>query len=210
MKFFYFVRAPLGGGGRHLANLMSLDNSVSPSLPQIKSKQEWFEFLIAQYNNTIEIGAHFSHSIIISDARWKADLASLDNSMSSVHHGHASSFDWAKDTLDQLPNKRYVLLTFNTPASRNIVMKREKQFFGTETLKNAFYVEEICHFYNIQFKDDTVCNDDLNFAIEIENIFVEDITSVISKLNEHFCMNIPMSDAQYLHKIWWSHEKLKI
>ena len=209
MKFFYFVRAPLGGGGRHLANLMSLDNSVSPSLPQIKSKQEWFEFLVAQYNNTIEIGAHFNHSIIISDARWKADLASLDNAMSSVHHGHASSFDWAKDTLDQLPNKRYVLLTFNTPASRSIVIKREKQFFGTETLKNTFYVEEICHFYNKQFKDGATCDDDLNFSIEIENIFVEDITSVIGKINEHFCMNIPISDAQYLHKIWWSKEKLK-
>ena len=206
MKNFYFVRQPLGGGGHHLANLMSLDATISPRSPEIKSKQEWIALLINHYNNA-DIHTHFNNnqdSLSVSDPDWRFEIERLDQNLNSVHVGHAANFDWAEHALDQLPNKRYILLTFNTLESRNIVKQREKAIFDTETLKNEYYVEELCHMYNRWFKDATVCDDDINCPIEIQDLFVEDIGSVIDKINQHFDLSIPLDQAQDLHKLWFA------
>ena len=206
MKNFYFVRQPLGGGGHHLANLMSLDATISPRSPEIKSKQEWIALLINHYNNT-DIHTHFNNnqdSLIVSDPDWKSEVERLDQNLSSVHVGHAANFDWAEHVLDQLPSKRYILLTFNTLESRNIVKQREKAIFDTETLKNEYYVEELCHMYNRWFKDAIICDDDINCPIEIQDLFVEDAVPVIAKINKHFGLNIPLDQAQELHRLWFS------
>lgn len=204
MKFFYFIRHPLGGGGHHLANLLSLDATISPCLPAIESKQEWITLLFNHYKN-IDVHTHFvdsENSLIVSDAGWKSYIDSLADDVSSVHTGHAANFDWAKDVLDQLANKRYILLTFNSEQSRNIVKQREKTIFDTETLKNSYYIEELCHIYNRWFKDDVLCDDDINCAIEIQDLFVENIHPVINRINQHFGLNIPLDQAQVLHSLW--------
>ena len=193
---FYFVRYPLGAGGTHLSNLISLSPTIQPRL----SDDRYFEALCKEYTKN-KTTVHLLNHYIISDPKWKTDLNKIDyNYAGSVWPGHAASFVWAKDTLDTLPNKKYVLLTFNTSASRNIIKQREQKLFSTNTLDNRYYTEELRCFYNAWFNS----NDDDNLVIETEDLFLKDISEVLNKLNQKYNLCIPFAEAQELHTLWLS------
>jgi hypothetical protein len=201
MKTFYFVRAPLAGGGRHLANLISLDAGINQYQGRKLSKQKWVDFLFDCYRSNDET-AHYAGTVIISDATWAAEALAMMEVSDSVHHGHSASFDWAQAVLEKIKNKRFVSLTFNSPESRSILLKREKEVFGTATLENQYYVEELAHFYNREFTDDVLCNADVNLAVEVKDIFENDVGVLIDKINQHYGIAIPIVTAQQLHNIW--------
>lgn len=207
MKFnsdhtFYFVRFPIGGGGVHLANIVSLDPNCAPRFSA--SKADYVEYLSGHYQKSTKNSHLPRDHAMVNDAEWQQYFDSIDPSYSaSVHTGHAASFDWAQQRLDQLINKRYLLLTFNTARSREILITRERELFGTETLVNRYYREELCSMYNSYFSSPNGIDDDVNLPIEIEQLFQPNIHKIVDAINLKYNLSIPGDLAQHLHTMWY-------
>ena len=196
---FYFVRYPLGAGGTHLSNIISLDETIAPR-GTIK-KDSYFEFLISSYQSKLST-AHLPGHCIISDHMWAKNLSTSYQHSASVHLGHAASFFWAKPLLDRFQNKKYILLTFTDIKSRQCILQREKSLFTTTTLNNKYYVEEMSYFYSTRIQESGKIDADINLAIETYLLFKPNITELVLLINQQYHLNIPVNQAQQLHDIW--------
>jgi hypothetical protein len=201
---FYFVRYPLGGGGAHLVNLISLSTLISKPVDNV-SANTYFAYLKDTIYNNNKKNAHGYWQFIISDQeKWKTALKKIDYTLhGSVYAGHAASFFWANDILKCLKNKKYISLTFNTESSEKLLLDREYRLFCSQTLKNSYYKNEIKYFYNQEFiSENHWCNDDINLNIEISALFSDNVIPVISSINQKYNIKIPEDQAQELHSLW--------
>ena len=199
---YYFIRYPVGAGGVHLSNLISLDASFAPKIHTM-DRDNYINYLLDFYNshNTM---AHIDSHHIINDIKWIDYIKNLDYSfLSSISLGHAASFDWAEDTLKTLKIKKYISLTMNKEESVDIVRTREKKLFNTDTLLNKYYRTEIQHFYNRWFVslDPSIVDDDINLSFEVKD-FYNNIELIIGTINKKFNLNIPIELACSLHQKW--------
>jgi len=200
---FYFVRYPLGGGGTHLSNLISLSENINKKIENV-SATDYFLYLKDIYTNN-EKHLHDDQQFIISDIdQWKSKLLKTNYKLSgSVYTGHAASFTWAKSIIDHLRIKKYISITFDSEESEKILSDREYKLFDTHTLRNSYYKEEMRFFYNQEFISDSIlCNDDINLKFEITDIFSKNISPVIKKINQKYNIGIPEDQAQALHNLW--------
>lgn len=202
---FYFVRFPLGGGGNHLANLISLDASFGSRIPGL-DKELYQTELIKTYNKS-NLTGHLSTQLHIHDHQWIDIVDQLDSKSNSVYTGHACSFIWGRSTLNSLKNKRYILLTFKSDKSMEILKKRELAIFNTSSLENSYYAEEIRYLYNGWIQEDNQIADDINLEIEISELFQDNINDLLSKINKKFNLNIPHNTAKELHDEWINKNK---
>jgi hypothetical protein len=197
---YYFIRYPLGAGGAHLANIMSLDPGFAPKLGA--HRDGYHTAMKQHYSQRSDNTAHPPGHYLISDPRAPDALATVTSYQRSVHLGHAASFVWAESLLMTLPHKRYVLLQFNNESSREYLRNREKKIFGTDTLANDYYAAELACVYNQWFSAADACDDDINLAIECDQLLDHDISSVVGVINDKFHINIPCDQAQELHSVW--------
>ena len=208
---FYFIKYPLGGGGVHLANLISLSD-ICNNFFQTESKNNYFAYLEGVYTDSYKKHVHSDQQHIISDVdKWKQRLLTLDYTIpNSVHLGHAASFDWANNVLKLLENKRYINIVFTTQNSVNLLRSRERSIFGTDTLANMFYQKELEHFYNKQFEstNNKDYHDEINFTIEFEDLCKAEIQNVIKGINEKYNLQVPLEKASYLHNLWLDKQDL--
>lgn len=201
---YYFIKYPLGSGGTHLANLISLSPDVNNKF-LIDPGENYFDCLKLYYTKNIKTVHYDTHHIISDLESWTNYLDNLDYSIpNSVHLGHAASFDWTEDLLNQLVNKKYINIVFTTEKSIKFLRHRESIIFQSDTLRNSYYQKEIQHFYNKQFisKNPKHCNDDINLNVEFEDMCKLDISKVVYAIGNKYNIQIPMDQAMYLHKLW--------
>lgn len=205
---FYFVRYPLGGAGVHIANIISLSPTCAPRFSI--DKDSYLDYLIKHYADSRE-NAHLPKDhAMVNDPEWVEHVQSLDyNFSNSVHTGHGASFFWAKDQLQQLTNKKYVLIAFANQESKNILRERELRLFNTDTLANKYYCEELAMIYNTYFSEPGNIDDDINLVFEVADIFKSDIDLVVNKLNTKYQLDIPQAQAQQLHTLWYNNIRSK-
>ena len=200
---FYFIRYPLGGGGVHLANLISTSDQFYPRVIGT-NHLEYLSQLLKVYQRPSAITAHLPGQHIISDTNKWADLRNnIDPAIpNSIHLGHAASFIWSKPILDTLKIKKYILLTANTDRSLHILQTREKHIFGHNVFDSPYYKQELLAFYNQWFCEPGDIDDDINFPIEIEDLFQDNITNLLDRISKKFNLIIPHHPAQELHHAW--------
>lgn len=198
---YYFIRYPLGAGGSHLSNILSLDPTFCPKIPG-KSKQDNYKNLVNAYTNQL-INSHLDNHLIINDSAWDSILENLDiDYPNSVHLAHAASIDWRAQYLEQIENKKFILLKFTTERSTDFVRARESNLFGTDTLANPYYREEIRNLYSKWILVPGKIDDDINFEIEIEDLLQNSIHDCVESLNKKFKLSIPTVESQNLHTLW--------
>lgn len=200
----YFIRFIPGSGGVHLSNLISLDAAFNSKVIGL-SKDQYIEYLLTYYS-TGPITGHLENHHIISDRDiWIKYLNHQDfNLPNAVHVGHAASFDWMSDIIKNLENKKFISLTFNSNRSIEMLQNRLEYLNWSDFLKVGFMKEELRHFYQTEFisTDPTICNDDINLYIEVEDLFNKNISFVVNSINEKFNLDIPLALAQNLHAHW--------
>lgn len=205
---FYFVRYPFASGGAHISNLISLDNNFAVKNPTY-SKENFSNYLLEFYKkemvkNVSLQDRHISGHYIIGAELWVEQLKNLDyNYKNSVHQGHALCF-FAREKLIKALNRRYINITFHTEKSFELLKKREYELVQTKTFEHDVYASELRYFYNNlihEIKDFSLLN---VFNLEVEEIFVPDITNVIKQINKKFDLNIPIEQAQELHSLWYN------
>ena len=206
---FYFIRYPLGGGGVHLANLISTSDQFYPRVIGT-NHLEYLSQLLKVYQETSKITAHLPGQYIISDIDpWENLLNNIDPAIpNSIHLGHAASFIWSKPILDTLKIKKYILLTANTDRSLHILQTREKHIFGHSVFDSPYYKQELLAFYNQWFYEPGAIDDDINFPIEIEDLFQDNITNLLDRISKKFNLIIPHHPAQELHHVWIQRNQL--
>jgi len=191
----------LGAGGSHLSNILSLDATFAPKISS-KSKQDNYQDLVNAYTNQLT-SSHLDNHMIINDSAWDSVLQNLDiDYPNSVHLAHAASIDWRSQYLKQIKNKKFILLTFTTERSTEFLRARESKLFGTDTLANPYYREEIRNLYSKWIFDPGKIDDDINFEIEIEDLLQNSIHDCVESLNKKFKLSIPINEAQTLHAFW--------
>ena len=198
--WYYFVRYPLGAGGNHLADLLSLDARFEPRIGQ--DRVGYLDALKAKYCGDRQHLRHKWGTALISDLPAQQKLAAASCYEKSVHIGHAASFVWAQELLRPLVHKRFISLQFNTPADREFVRYRERKIFQTDTLANDYYAAELAHYYNTWFSGHDACDDDVNLEIPCHRLGCVDITGLIDDINTKFQLHIPVESAQELHYLW--------
>lgn len=198
--WYYFVRYPLGAGGNHLANLLSLDEDFEPRIGQ--QRLDYFDVLKTTYRQDQNHLRRPRGTALISDVPAQTKLTSPSGYPKSVHIGHSASFVWAKELLQPLMHKRFISLQFNTSVDRDFVRKRERKIFQTDTLANDYYAAELAHYYNTWFSGHDACDDDVNLAIPCHRLGCVDITDLIDEINIKFQLHISVKSAQELHYLW--------
>jgi len=202
---FYFLRYPIGAGGAHLSNLISLDPSFAPKEPRML-KDEYIGYLINLYHSLEHTGhtAHTDANHTINDQQWPKYIEKLDYSFAnSIHQGHSASFDWVAPILQTLKNKKYISLTINDQTSVDIVRAREKKIFNTDALAAEYYRAELQHYYGRWFISDNpeIVNDDINLLIEVSDLYYN-FSMVLETINKKFNLNIPVNLANTFHNKW--------
>jgi len=204
IKNHYFIRFFGGTGGVHLSNLISLDPSFNPRVVGL-SKDQYVKYLLEHYSMKPDT-AHLTDHYIINDRDlWTKYLSNQNfNLPNAVHIGHAASFDWVADILIPLPNKKFISLTFNSEKSIEILQNRLHRFSWPAVFNEGYIKAELQYFYQKEFisTDPTVCNDDINLYIEVEDLFNKDISFVVDSINKKFNLDIPLALAQNLHDLW--------
>lgn len=198
---FYFIKFPLGAGGTHLSNMISL----SPIVNDRFKSDNYIRDLELIYTNQ-KRHVHSSHQHIISDLdKWQHCLDNLDYTIpNSIHIGHAASFGWAESILQTLINKKYINIVVTTDRSIQLLRQREFNIFKTDTFANRYYQKELIYFYNKQFDSTNSIHwpDEINFSIELEDLYTEDITDVILSINEKYALDVPEDQVKYFQKLW--------
>ena len=194
---YYFIRFPIGGGGTHLANLLSLAKNVNSKFLNLdKSKQ--FDYLHNIYSTNPHGHAHTVADITIQSDSWIDHLTNLDYSITnSIHTGHGASFIWCADKLKLINNKKIISLSFETNQSVDIIRKRERKITNTDTLANNYYLQELRTLYTLPIDN---CP---NLQIEVERLFVPYIIPLLESIATEFNFDIPLDLAQTLHTIWF-------
>ena len=81
---FYFISYPLGAGGAHLANVISLEPTFSPKNSHLDKVEflNYLNFFYSSENNN----QHIDNHKIVNDKSWKEELPSIiDKFSNSVH-----------------------------------------------------------------------------------------------------------------------------
>lgn len=204
IEHHYFIRFIPGSGGVHLSNLISLDAAFNPKVIGL-SKGQYIEYLLTYYSTGPITGHLENHHLISARDSWIRYLSHQDfNLPNAVHMGHAASFDWVSDIIENLENKKFISLTFNSNRSIEILRTRLQYFNYDDFLNHSYMKEELRHFYQTEFvsTDPTICNNDINLRIEVEDLFNKEISFVVDSINAKFNLDIPLALAQNLHAHW--------
>lgn len=214
---FFFIKYPIASGGSHLQNLISLDNNFLPS--NLDNNHESFNFYLKNfYENLQPYGQvplsdkHVSNHYLINQKKFDSVVEEIKNHKinftHSVHKGHHCSFIERKNFIDNLQNKKFILVYFEDEKDYEIAIKRELKMFRTTTLKQLVYREEIRYNYDCIFCNHEKVNDDI-IKIKISDLFSKNIDTILDNINQKFGCNIPIATAKYYHYIWLEKNGIK-
>jgi hypothetical protein len=181
------ISFPPAAGGNHLRNLLALQyTSAGDLLPTYGPK-----------NNDV-ISAH---------AKWINDQvidgAVIDSENFSAAHGHFGVYMTHREKIKKIKNKKFILITPITQGERQM-LNRRRPLVGREALIDGDYHdgEQVflyeSELYHLCFS--TPYEDIMN--INVSELFTQDITELISRLNLFLGVNVDCTQAQQLHQVW--------
>jgi len=172
---------PPGGGGNHLKNLL-VDNIsklkyTSPTVHQTPGRN-----LQASQVNEVLANPDATH----------------------VLHGHFGEIMSYQNQIRDIKDKKFIIICNDNSQDHQLLSKRREQL-GYVTFKNGDYFEGEQVFLYESFMYHRYFNVPMEniMNIPISEWFVEDIKSVIDKINCFLNFNLDVDVANKLHKIWY-------
>jgi len=207
---FFFICYPLGSGGQHFGNLVSLDRSFCPV--GYDSHNDYIVAVNSEYDNISRKDAHvaLSKSIeIFKTEKFLKNLSLIGNNYNKsiwpMHLSYLNCFDDDGMLFKSMRKKRMIVFTFRTELSRNFLKVRLSKLIG-KTIDNDMFAWGIFDtqiFYSreyimktFDFKDQDI------YEIEISQLFNENISHLLADLNKSFDLNIPLMESEALHRKW--------
>jgi hypothetical protein len=175
------ISFPPGGGGNHLKNVLVGDiNKLTYTTPTVHQ---------APGNNLQEN---------------QVNTALTNPDATHVLHGHFGEIMSYQNQIRDIKDKKFIIICNDNSQDHQLLSKRRQQL-GYVTFKNGDYFEGeqvflyepfmYHHYFDVPMKN--IMN------IPISEWFVEDITSVINKINYFLKINLDVDIANKLHKIWY-------
>jgi hypothetical protein len=186
----WFVIYPPGGGGNHLANLLSLNNGFEQ------------RFKLEDYGNNKQ-NAHSSLFSHVDIENIETNLEYLKKT-SNVFCGHLIQYHRFKidKIAENFPDRSFFLIQF--PQYDTTGYRRIEQHNGAE-LPRWLYSETALLYNETVFRE--VCNEHEEnnvYNIDPNKLFSPDITELFNELDEIYKIDfkIDMALAQDLHTKW--------
>jgi hypothetical protein len=180
------IAFPPGSGGNHLKNIVSVNTNE----------------LLSIYS-TSGPTVHLTSGGNLK--KEQIDLALADQSVDHVLHGHFGEIMSFQNEIRRLKNKKFIILSPDSDNDRTLLNSR-RQKLGLDFVKfknseyfdgeQVFLYEPFMYHYYYQLPMDNIMN------ISISEWFVEDISSVISRLNYFLKSDLDSVKINQLHRIW--------
>lgn len=183
-----------GGGGNHLKNLMSLDQTFANSL----------DLDLDVYQGTQQPPG-VVHSVPGRNIRPDIVERMLQEPMQNwLLHGHWGELMPYRQEIGNFDN-RWLLVTINTEQDKMLIKTRHNRLhqhthpYWVDEEQAYLYQPEM---YQLYFKADTK----KIFTLSLEHFWNPDLgtNNVIQQINEFFGTKIDPVNAQNLHQKWWN------
>jgi len=204
-----FICYPHGAGGTHLSNLISLDPSFSPK--KFSDHNELYNSLYEVYSNRENTTTHLTikegHFIVSKHDQFVEYLENINYSKynNSVHLGHSICFLKNTEILNKIPNKKYIIISTKDTYTKELLGNRQFSLLGKDCINDLVFptadVEDFLYsrefferYHHVRPKD----------IIDFEGsyMFQRTIGYIINKINNEFNLNIPVDQADTLHRLW--------
>jgi hypothetical protein len=175
------ITFPPGGGGNHLKNIIVSDifklNYDAPTVHQTP-------------------GANLQAS--------QVELALSDPKITHVLHGHFGEIMSYQNQIRNIKDKKFIIICNDNSTDHELLSKRRKQL-GYAILppgeyfegEQVFLYEPFMYHYYFDVPMKNIMN------IPISEWFVEEISSVINKINYFLKTNFDVDAVNKLHQIWY-------
>ena len=187
---------PVGLGGNHLRNLISLSSMIN---------EPNFNKLITQYQqDTIHMKtAHFSEYKNLH--RETLDESKLKTSQGiNLLCGHLGEHIWCNDILINLEKKLYLIIE----PSKNLASRSHQRLVQFNSgITNSYMYHETCTLYNLEniSKLFEIPHHDIS-VISADILFSPDLNDLFKFLFNEFLLTFSddeVNNCTDIHKIWW-------
>ena len=182
------IAFPPGSGGNHLKNIISVNADELLSI-----------YSTPKTRPTVHLtpGGNLK--------KEQVSLALVDQSADHILHGHFGEIMSFQNEIRNIKNKKFIILSPDTVVDRDMLNSR-KQKLGMGCIKckdgdyfdgeQVFLYEPFMyhHYYQIPMKN--IMN------ISISEWFIEDIGSVIDRINYFLKINLDPIKINQLHRMW--------
>lgn len=183
---------PISAGGNHLRNIISLGYAISFDAARAYDSG----LIVAHANGGYNMKSH------------EVDAAVLEQDRLHLLHGHFGEIMSFQSGIRQIKNKKFVLISPDTELDRAILSRRRANL-GYDPLDAYFDGEQVflyeCFMYHYYFQ--VPLGDIMN--ISVSELFSQDISSVIDRLNYFLNISIDHSAANNYHSKWISKNNFK-
>ena len=186
LENLFIIFAP-GLGGNHLANLIALSNRFNRKCD------------LSGYKPGIE-NAHVSNLANLQEKTLLDNLSELQT-QSNVFCGHLAEYLWIKEKqIDKFfVNRKFLIIEFpekHTAAYNRLLkfcphLSRDHWFYEQTSLYSTQCIEKLFGEYDI-------------FTLSAEDIFTEQVDTIIKFIESELFTQIDKTLAQKLHTIWYT------
>jgi hypothetical protein len=175
------IAFPPASGGNHLKNIIASD--------------------ISKLNYT-RVTVHQQPGDNLSTNQVEAALINPDDL--HVLHGHFGEIMSYQNQIRDIKDKKFIIICNDNKNDHDLLSKRRKQLGYFTFIKGEYFEGEQVflyepfmyhHYFNIPMEN--IMN------IPISEWFIEDISSVISKINYFLKINLDVDAVNKLHKTWY-------
>jgi len=174
---------PPGAGGNHLRNIITLDYNTA----------------FTQYNKTPTI----FHAQSGGNLKEKNCIDALSIPGSHTLHGHFAEIMSYQTYIDQIIDKKFVILSPDTPKDRALLHARQKFIGQSALIADDYFGQEQVFLYEV-FMYNRYFNTPMSqiMNISISEWITNDIGPVITRLNQFLELDLDVNQVKQLHNIW--------
>jgi hypothetical protein len=177
------ISYPPGAGGNHLRNIISLSS---------------------QYNNNNLRQLYERDSFNVHSSNLPS--LTLENiKLQRLLYGHFAEILTYYTEIDQLPNKKFIVIAPETKNDRTLLNNRLTKIKRPEWRTSEYLSSEQFFLYNsdMYLKWFNILPDDI-MIIPVSCWFNNDITDIVLHINNFLNIDIDTNRAQELHAIWFN------
>jgi hypothetical protein len=179
------IAFPPGAGGNHLKNILTLE-----------------------YKTALDLYNKFTTTFHTQPGMNLKEQSCMDAlSIPGLHilHGHFAEIMSYQKYIDQIQNKKFIILSPDTPNDRALLRARQKSLGQNQTSLSAedYFDQEQVFLYE-PFMYNRYFNTSMSqiMNISISEWFTDDIDPVIKRLNQFLEIDLDVNHVKRLHDIW--------
>lgn len=185
------IAYPPSGGGNHLKNILCLDKSFGNS-------------------GDLDIGKYTSGKREVHSTKGrnvtplKIEAATRDPHHEYIIHGHFGELATQRDQINNIIDKRFIVMTIDTPRDRHLLNCRQGML-GQKSGHEYYLNEEQFYLYQPYFYQTYFTGIPTSiYTIALNEFWHPDLTqyNIVQRLNTFLNKSIDQEQAQFLHTHW--------